>query len=97
MATCTLKRGRLRRPRITLEIIRCRHKAWRLFAQRHYLSGSLSRGGDCYLTLWQDRPVVFCAVLPLFGYKGRRRISRIVTLPDYQGLGIGVRLMEYAS
>jgi GNAT superfamily N-acetyltransferase len=44
--------------------------------------------------MWHDVPVAFCAVLPLVGYRGRRRISRIVTLPDYQGIGIGMRLAE---
>jgi GNAT superfamily N-acetyltransferase len=39
-------------------------------------------------------PVAFCAVVPQLGRRGCKRISRIVTLPDYQGLGIGLRLVE---
>lgn len=39
-------------------------------------------------------PVAFCAVSNLFGAKGRRRISRVVVLPDYQGVGIGARLLD---
>ncbi len=39
-------------------------------------------------------PVAFCATLPTFGRKGHWRISRIVTLPDYQGIGIGMRVVE---
>jgi GNAT superfamily N-acetyltransferase len=38
--------------------------------------------------------VAFCAVLALIGRKGRRRISRLVVLPDFQGIGIGMRLAE---
>jgi GNAT superfamily N-acetyltransferase len=32
--------------------------------------------------------------LAALGHHGRKRISRLVTLPDYQGLGIGMRLAE---
>ncbi len=39
-------------------------------------------------------PVAFCATLPLIGHKRRWRISRIVTLPDYQGVGIGMAVAE---
>ncbi len=38
--------------------------------------------------------MAFCATLSLIGRKGHRRISRIVTLPDYQGIGIGMALAE---
>jgi len=37
MATCLLARGRLQRPGITLEIIRCERSAWRIFVPHHYL------------------------------------------------------------
>jgi GNAT superfamily N-acetyltransferase len=33
-------------------------------------------------------------VVSLIGRKGRWRISRIVTLPDYQGIGIGMAVTE---
>jgi GNAT superfamily N-acetyltransferase len=39
-------------------------------------------------------PVVFLAMLPLQARRGRWRISRVVTLPDYQGLGLGTGMME---
>ncbi len=94
MATSGLVRRRLRRPPIRLEICRTTYRAWPLFARHHYLSGSLSRAANCYVAMWNDVPVAFCAVLPLVGWKARRRISRIVTLPDYQGIGIGMHLAE---
>ncbi len=49
---------------------------------------------QCYAALWDGRPVAFCAVIGMYGFKGRRRIHRIVTLPDYQGIGVGGRLIE---
>jgi hypothetical protein len=35
--------------------------------------------------------VNFCATVPVIMKKNHRRFSRIVTLPDYQGIGIGMR------
>ena len=94
MATAAFTRRCLQRPRIDLEIFRCRSRAWRLFARHHYMSGSLSPGAQCFLALWEKVPVAFCATVPLIAKKNRFRISRIVTLPDYQGVGIGTALME---
>ncbi len=90
MATGDLRRRRLRRPRIELEIHRCKLAAWQLFKRHHYLSGSLAAGARCFLTTWQGLPVNFCATLPVIAKKNHRRFTRIVTLPDYQGIGIGM-------
>ncbi len=98
MATARLERRRLRRPPIQLEIYRCRMAGWKLFARHHYLSGSLAVGARCYLAIWEGDPVAFCATLPVITKRGHRRFTRIVTLPDYQGMGIGMRVVaEVAS
>lgn len=94
MATGRLTRRRLRRPRIELEVHRCGLDAWRLFARHHYLTGSLAKQARCYLATWNGEPVSFAATLPIIARKGRRRFTRIVTLPDYQGVGIGMRTVE---
>ena len=84
----------LRRPTIELAIHRSRVAAWELFKRHHYLSASLARGARCYLTTWDGTPVNFCATLPVIAQRNHRRFTRIVTLPDYQGLGIGMRATE---
>jgi GNAT superfamily N-acetyltransferase len=94
MATRTCQRRRLRRPEIELEIYRCRHALWPLFAPHHYLSGGLSKMARTFVALWRGAPVSFCATLPVIGRRGHWRISRIVTLPDYQGIGVGMRVAE---
>jgi GNAT superfamily N-acetyltransferase len=94
MASSTFDRRCLQRPPIELEVFRCRRAAWRLFARHHYLSGALNPRARCYLGLWQGVPVAFCATLAMIGRKGHWRISRIVTLPDYQGIGIGMAMAE---
>ncbi len=93
MATGTLQRRRLRRPPIELEIYRCRMASWKLFARHHYLTGTLGTGSRCYLATWKGEPVTFCATLPVIPKKNHRRFSRIVTLPDYQGMGIGMKVV----
>jgi GNAT superfamily N-acetyltransferase len=85
--------GRFRRPPIELEIHRCDVAAWELFKRHHYLSGGLPRGARCYLTTWNGIPVNFCATVALIAKKDHRRFTRIVTLPDFQGIGIGMRAM----
>ncbi len=79
-----------RRPAIALAVVRCKTSAWPLFAHHHYLNHSLMTGAVCFLASWQDRPVAFSAWVPFVG-RGRRarREHRTVTLPDYQGVGIG--------
>jgi GNAT superfamily N-acetyltransferase len=91
MATCELTRRRLRRPPIELEIHRCEMDAWQLFKRHHYLNGQLPVAARCYLTTWKGIPVNFCATVPVITRKNHRRFTRIVTLPDYQGIGIGMR------
>lgn len=93
MATGKLSRRCLRQPSIKLEIYRCRLEAWRLFARHHYLTGTLAPQARCYLATWQGEPVAFAATLPVITKKGHRRFSRIVTLPDFQGVGIGMRFV----
>ena len=94
MATGTTSGRSLRRPEIRLDIVRSGRDLWPLFARHHYLSGNLSPAAQCYTALWNGNPVAFCGILPLMGMKGRRRVSRIVTLPDYQGVGIGSAFLD---
>lgn len=94
MAARTLARGRLRRPPINLRIYRAPYDSWRLFARHHYLSGNLARAARCYVATVEGQPAAFCALLHNAGHKGVKRISRIVTLPDYQGVGIGAVLLR---
>jgi GNAT superfamily N-acetyltransferase len=94
MASKTFQRRSLRRPAIELELFHCRSRAWSLFAKHHYLNGGLNRSARCFLAAWEGAPVAFCATLPVVGRRRRWRISRLVTLPDYQGIGIGLRVAE---
>lgn len=89
-----LQRVRLRRPQLRLAVTGVPQKLWQQFARHHYLSGGLNAAATCFAAWLDDRPIAFCALVPVLGKPGHKRISRIVTLPDYQGLGIGLRLCE---
>ena len=79
-----------RRPALDLQVFRCRPSAWPLFAPHHYLSHALARNAYCFLALWHSIPVAFSAWVPFFGAgPPTRREHRTVTLPDFQGVGIG--------
>ncbi len=79
-----------RRPAISLAVVRCQASAWRLFAPHHYLSAALNPSAVCFLASWGEQPVAFSAWLPFIGAgPPTRREHRTVTLPDFQGVGIG--------
>lgn len=79
------------RPPIALEIQRVHHSAWRLFKNHHYLDNDLNHAAVCFVAFWDGRPVAFNAWLPQphGQIHNLRRGHRTVTLPDYQGVGIG--------
>jgi len=89
-----LLRQRHCRPNIELEVYRCERRLWNMFKTHHYLSGNLAKNCRCYTALWKNKPVAFCALIPQQGFERWYRVSRIVTLPDYQGIGIGSRLLD---
>ncbi len=82
------------RPRIPLEIRRAPRRLWTTFEHHHYLSPRLHRQARCFAAVWDGRPIAFCAVIQNMGHKGRRIIHRLVVLPDYQGVGVGLRLLD---
>lgn len=88
----------LPRPTVELEVVRCQASAWTLFAPHHYLSGALAPSAVCFLAGWEGRPVAFSAWLPLVTHgRPARREHRTVTLPDYQGVGIGNALSAFCA
>ena len=87
------------RPKIELSIFRCRYETWDLFKQHHYLTQDLNKASKSFVFMWNGKPVAFIAVLPFphGSFKNAFRISRLVVLPDFQGLGIGFEILNYIS
>lgn len=87
------------KPQIKLQVFRCKYETWSIFKQHHYLTEDLNKAAQCYVFLWNDKPIAFVGILPFpgVGDSKTRRISRIVVLPDFQGLGLGKEIVNYIS
>lgn len=94
MGDSSLHWRRLRRPKLSFAVHRCHRSLWSRFARHHYLSGELSCAAKCFAAFEKGQPIAFCAVISMLGRPEIHRVTRLVTLPDFQGLGIGGRLLD---
>jgi len=87
------------RPRVDVEVIRATSAAWPTFAPHHYLDAALNRSAVILVGLVDDQPAVLCAMLgfPHRSYKRARRVHRIVVMPDYQGVGLGMSMLAHVG
>lgn len=86
-----------KRPQINLQISKCDRSYWKYFSKYHYLDHDLSKSAQCYLATIYNKPVAFCGVLhfPHPSATNIKRVTRIVVAPDYQGYGIGNKLLNF--
>jgi GNAT superfamily N-acetyltransferase len=68
-----------------------------MFRAYHYLNSSLGVGVRCYSASYQNKPVAFIAVAAVKMKTMYYRVSRLVVLPDYQGIGIGKQLLNFIA
>jgi ABC-type lipoprotein export system ATPase subunit len=97
MATMSFTRRRLqRRPPVECEVRRVPYDVWRVFAPFHYLTGDLHRSARCFALYANGHLASFAAALHRPHPKTRdiMGISRLVTLPDWQGLGLAMALVD---
>jgi GNAT superfamily N-acetyltransferase len=97
MATRSYTRRSLqRRPPVECTIGRVPHAAWSLFAPFHYMSANLHRAARCFGLWIRGRLAAFAAMLhrPHPRVNDIQVCSRLVTLPDWQGLGLAMVLIE---
>jgi energy-coupling factor transporter ATP-binding protein EcfA2 len=87
------------RPNLQIEIAGIPYEAWKIFAPFHYLTSTLHRGSQCF-GLWVNGELAaFAGTLhrPHHATKMVRALSRVVCLPDFQGLGLAFVLMEHIA
>lgn len=87
-----------RRPELECEIRRVPWSLWETFAPFHYMTADLHRAARCFALFVREQPAAFCGVIPMpHAQKSAhniRRVSRAVTLPDYQGLGLIFAMLD---
>jgi GNAT superfamily N-acetyltransferase len=86
-----------RRPALDVEIARVDYSAWQLFAPFHYLTAELHKAAACFVLFVNGQPASFGATLhrPHPRVRDITGLTRLVTLPDYQGLGLAMILAEH--
>lgn len=84
------------RPQLNVEISRVHPSSWQLFAPYHYMSAKLHKAARCFVLFVDGQPASFAGILhrPHFKATNIKGISRQVTLPDWQGLGLAFVLMD---
>lgn len=92
----TYGRALQRRPTLKAEIRRVDYEAWELFAPFHYLTNKLHKSARCYGLFINDEIASFAGILykPHPKTKNLYGVSRLVTLPDWQGIGLAMILVE---
>ena len=92
-------RSLCRRPTLKVTVSPIDYSAWQLFAPFHYLTAELNKSARCFCLFVDDEPVSFLAVLhkPHAHVKNLKGGSRLVTLPDWQGLGLAFCLLDTVS
>ena len=85
------------RPQISLQVYRTEPDTWELFKKHHYMTQELNRSAMCFCFTWENQLVAFASILPQIG-KGvgeAKRMTRLVILPDFQGLGLGGKILDF--
>ena len=85
------------RPEIKFEIFNTTDKSiWKMFAKHHYLSHSHNNAANVFIATVNDEIAGFISILhfPHPKVKNMKKVHRLVILPDYQGAGIGLRLLN---
>lgn len=85
-----------RRPDVEVELRRVEHRTWELFAPYHYMTADLHRAAACWCLFIEGMPTAFAGVLhrPHPRRDNIKGVSRLVTLPDWQGLGLALSLVD---
>jgi len=85
---------RSRRPQFDLTIRRARGSVWRHFEQHHYLKLPPMVCAQHYVGFAGGHPVAHIALAPKFEAGRHMRACRLVVMPEWQGIGVGLRFLE---
>jgi GNAT superfamily N-acetyltransferase/ABC-type thiamine transport system ATPase subunit len=89
----------LQRPQLVGTVYAGTADAWHFFHRHHYLSGALNPAAHVVIVTIGETIVAMSAALPFPNGNLRNawREHRTVVLPDFQGLGIGMKLSDWVG
>lgn len=95
----TKPRECLQRRPMVVDVYEVERTMWAHFMGHHYLTPDLHPFARCYLATLSGTAVAFAATIPFPHGRIRNgwRGTRLVTLPDFQGLGVGPRLSDWVA
>lgn len=85
-----------RPPKIPLTIYETNWSAWKYFEPHHYLKLNHMIAATNYVAESNGEPVAHVAVSTQAGLR-TARICRLVTMPEYQGAGVGMKFLEHIA
>lgn len=91
------RRSLRRRPPIEVDVRRANKEMWSMFEPYHYLTGELNKSAKCFVAYIWGVPAAFTSVIAYMGKKGVWRGHRTVVRPDFQGIGLGARLVDHVA
>lgn len=95
--TKTFERGCPRqRPKIELKIWKVNSSYWKFYKHHYYLDLSMPIAAEYYIGTVNGELACHLAVSPMFQAKGYRA-TRLVTMPEWQGAGVGFKFLNYIA
>ncbi len=90
-------RGCRRRPPITLQILKTDSRYWHdYFKPHYYLDLPMPPAAEFFVGTVDGELACHVAVSPLFTARGYRA-TRLVTMPEWQGAGVGFRFLNWVA
>lgn len=94
-ATKRFERGNPRqRPKIRLEIFKTNSSYWKFFKPHYYLDLAMPPAAEYFVGTVDGELACHVAVAPMFTANAYRA-TRLVTMPEWQGAGVGFRFLEW--
>lgn len=91
------RRSLRRRPDIQIVVRRAHRDEWEAFREHHYLNHSFHKGSTAFIAEIDKRPAAFCATMFDHSKSSAWRTHRLVTHPDFQGIGVGHALHDLVA
>lgn len=99
MKVTVLNHSSKQKPPMEITVQRVEPQVWELFEKHHYLTPELNKSCKCLVFFLNGNICGFCGLLncPRRGMAMGHSVSRIVVLPEYQGMGLSPIIMNFCG